>query len=307
MEEIKVSVVIITYNQEKYISRAIESVLCQKEWVYEIIVSDDCSKDNNWEIIYSYVRKYPDLIKAYRNEHNLGIYGNMNAAYDRVTGNVISSLSADDEFASNYFSLVHQVIKKENVMGEAFLCYFDRYRKFTDNRPSYVFRNNMVTKYNPISLFIRGLICEYSFMSVKILERCRPSTTDGICADFLWGLSYISMSDKVIYYPAVSHIYNAGIGVSVLNRKKNLMSSIAIFDKIINENIYNVVDDKKNLYYLMFRREHEKSYIDHSIKSFFKASKMFFKSLTLKYGLKYMRCGEYFKYVYRFFFNYVKQ
>ena len=44
--KIKLSVIIISYNQEKYISEAIESVINQKtNFKYEILVSDDCSKD----------------------------------------------------------------------------------------------------------------------------------------------------------------------------------------------------------------------------------------------------------------------
>lgn len=309
MEEIKVSVVIITYNQEKYISRAIESVLCQKEWVYEIIISDDCSKDNNWEIINSYVRKYPDLIKAYRNEHNLGIYGNMNAAYSRVTGNVITSLSADDEYAPDYLSLAHKVIKKENVIGTAFLCYFDRYRKFADNRPNYVLHNNLVCKYNPVILLIRELICEASLMSIKIFERVQPSVMDGIYADFLWEISRVSSADKIIYYPSISHIYNAGVGVSITTPKLKLRNDfISLIDKMIANNICNINNiGEKNINYLLFRREVMVSYSELTFKSFCKASKMFFASLTLNNGLKYMRWDKYVWYIVNFIKSYFKK
>lgn len=67
----------MTYKQADVIGRNIESILQQREYgLHEIIVCDDCSPDNNWDVIQSYVKKYPNIIRAYRNITNLGIYGN---------------------------------------------------------------------------------------------------------------------------------------------------------------------------------------------------------------------------------------
>ena len=54
-EEIKVDVLMVTYNQEKYISQAIESVLMQKcSFKYRIIIGEDCSFDNTLNICKYY-------------------------------------------------------------------------------------------------------------------------------------------------------------------------------------------------------------------------------------------------------------
>ena len=75
-----INVLILCYKQERIIGRAIESALCQKEWgLKNIIIQDDCSPDGTWEVLQEYARKYPDIVKPYRNEHNLGIYGNWQA------------------------------------------------------------------------------------------------------------------------------------------------------------------------------------------------------------------------------------
>ena len=59
-----VSVLILTYNQEDTIARAIESVLAQQADVsYEIIIGDDASTDNTRRVCQEYVSRYPEIIR----------------------------------------------------------------------------------------------------------------------------------------------------------------------------------------------------------------------------------------------------
>jgi len=60
----KISVDMGCYNFEKYIAEAIESVLSQTLQPYEIIISDDCSEDNSWEIIQSYQKKIQSFFRS---------------------------------------------------------------------------------------------------------------------------------------------------------------------------------------------------------------------------------------------------
>lgn len=93
----KLSICIITYNQDKYIERAIESALMQQcNFTREIIISDDCSTDGTREIIASYAAKYPDLIKAHFAENNLGMLRNWEKALKLCTGKYIALLEGDD-------------------------------------------------------------------------------------------------------------------------------------------------------------------------------------------------------------------
>ena len=69
MVQAKISVLIVTYKQADIIGRNLDSILEQKDdGLFEIVICDDCSPDNNWEIISEYVKKYPSIIRAYRNE-----------------------------------------------------------------------------------------------------------------------------------------------------------------------------------------------------------------------------------------------
>ena len=61
--ELKLSVLVVTYNHERYIKEAINSILMQKtSHQYEIVVADDCSTDGTREILLAYKEKHPDFI-----------------------------------------------------------------------------------------------------------------------------------------------------------------------------------------------------------------------------------------------------
>jgi glycosyltransferase involved in cell wall biosynthesis len=75
----KVSVLIITYNQKKFIREAIDSVLAQKTtFPIEILVGDDFSTDGTREIIQEYERQYPGLVIGVLHPHNMGKNGGIN-------------------------------------------------------------------------------------------------------------------------------------------------------------------------------------------------------------------------------------
>ncbi|WP_020604023.1 glycosyltransferase family 2 protein [Spirosoma spitsbergense] len=75
----KVSVLIITYNQKKFIRQAIDSVLAQKTtFPIEILVGDDFSTDGTREIIQEYERQYPGLVIGVLHPHNMGKNGGIN-------------------------------------------------------------------------------------------------------------------------------------------------------------------------------------------------------------------------------------
>ena len=66
---IKISIIIPVYNAEKYLKKCIDSVINQNVESKEIILVNDGSIDNSQEIIDEYVAKYPDMIKAIKQEN----------------------------------------------------------------------------------------------------------------------------------------------------------------------------------------------------------------------------------------------
>jgi glycosyltransferase involved in cell wall biosynthesis len=95
-----VSIVMSSYNHEKYISEAIESVLNQTFGDFELIVVDDCSGDNSKEIIADYQAKDERILAIFHKE-NCGIPKTLNEGMSRSSGRFISFINSDDAWVSS--------------------------------------------------------------------------------------------------------------------------------------------------------------------------------------------------------------
>ena len=93
----KVSVVSISYNQEEFISQALDSFVMQKtDFVFEVIIADDHSTDKTPDIIADYAKRFPNIIKPVLRKENLGIQRNIMDAMQRATGEYLALCEGDD-------------------------------------------------------------------------------------------------------------------------------------------------------------------------------------------------------------------
>jgi glycosyltransferase involved in cell wall biosynthesis len=90
-----VSVLMTTYNREKYLAQAVESVLASTYVNFELIIVDDRSKDRSPEIAADFASKDP-RVKLVVNEQNLGDYPNRNRAASLARGKYLKYVDADD-------------------------------------------------------------------------------------------------------------------------------------------------------------------------------------------------------------------
>ena len=104
-----VSVLILTYNHRPYIAEAIESILKQKvNFIFEILIGDDCSFDGTNSIVSYYASKYPELIKAMDYKQNVGALKNEQHLIHTAKGKYIAFCEGDD-FWTDEFKLQKQV------------------------------------------------------------------------------------------------------------------------------------------------------------------------------------------------------
>lgn len=96
-QQTAVSIVCTNYNKGDWIGEAIESFLMQKtDFKYEIILIDDKSTDHSVDIIRKYAKKYPQQIRAFYNDKNLGITKTWIKVCKEVKGKYIARCDGDD-------------------------------------------------------------------------------------------------------------------------------------------------------------------------------------------------------------------
>lgn len=92
----KVSICVVTYNQEKYIAECLQSIVDQEtDFEFEVIVSDDCSSDGTCDIIREFSAKYSCIVPILRKK-NIGAFENFVDTHNMAIGEYVCHLDGDD-------------------------------------------------------------------------------------------------------------------------------------------------------------------------------------------------------------------
>ena len=116
-----VSVCMTTYNHERYIAQAIESVLQQQtDFAVEVVVGEDCSTDNTLAICREYEAKYPDRVRVIASEINIGMHANYRRTIEACRGEYVAMCDGDDWFSDpDKLQLQVDILRAEG----AAMCY----------------------------------------------------------------------------------------------------------------------------------------------------------------------------------------
>ncbi len=109
-----VSVIIPTYNSEKYIEDTLKSVINQTYINWEVILVDDCSKDSTVKIVKKFSENN-NRFKLYINEFNQGAAYTRNLALRNSNGQYIAFLDADDVWYERKLEKQIQFMREKNV------------------------------------------------------------------------------------------------------------------------------------------------------------------------------------------------
>lgn len=287
----KISVLVITYNQEDVISRAIDSLLCQRDYIFEICVSDDCSKDKTWELLQKYSNDNPGLFKLNRNEPNSGIFENIEKVWEMSSGDILYLMAGDDKCGEGWFKTVVEFIKGKKLEYKTELfCIYGDYRAIYPNGDSFVQDNKMIISgIDPIKLGIRGLICNRSVCYTKNIQVKFKKVSQGksYIAEGAQDRQLQMWSNSNFYIPVVGNNYYTGIGVSAhLNDERKKMR-LARWDYLVSFlRSEGFVIDKRDLNYINYCKSKESAKI-------FSAFLFFIKSIDLNLGLKGVQIKRY--------------
>lgn len=118
-----ISIVVPVYNAAAFIRQTMEMVQAQTYTDWELILVDDCSKDNSCEVIEAYLKDKPDeRIRLIKKEKNEGAALSRNRGIQEAKGRYIAFLDADDVWLS--YKLQTQIdFMKKNEAGFVFSAY----------------------------------------------------------------------------------------------------------------------------------------------------------------------------------------
>ena len=280
----RISVLMITYNQEQVIGRAMESLLSQKDYLYEICINDDCSTDGTYNVLLEYQSRYPDLVKPVRNPENLGIFRNIEAKWERPTGDIIYNLAGDDEAGEDYFRQVLEFIKEKQIdyKNELFCIYGD-YKEIEPDGTSIVYSNKLVSDHDALKLKVRKLLSNRSAcFSKKVLDKFeKVSEGRSFNAELVQEVQLALFTEKNYYFPTVGNVYYAGIGVSTRMNKKerhdNIVEGYRRFVDFVTAHGYTF--DKKDLAFIEFMKAYR-------LRNKKRALKYYLASIDLSLGPK---------------------
>lgn len=117
-EDIIVSVVLISYNAEKYIKNTLESVKIQTYKTLNLVISDDCSTDLTKEICENWIKNNSERFLSViftQMSHNKGVVFNLNNGIKKATGNWIKILAGDDLLPPESIEKYINYIKKQGI------------------------------------------------------------------------------------------------------------------------------------------------------------------------------------------------
>ena len=154
--EIKVSIHCFVFNQEKYISRCLDSFLNQLiDFNVEILVHDDCSSDHSKEIIESYCKKYPTLIKPIYEEKNVysrtGNFLEIAEILNKQSKGAYIAICEGDDYWTDPLKLFLQV----SILSNYNDCHFCVHRvKVVSDNSNYVLKDNQIPSFKMKTRFL---------------------------------------------------------------------------------------------------------------------------------------------------------
>lgn len=229
-----ISVLVTTYNMQKYIARAIESILSQEIKVpMEIIVADDCSTDDTLNIIEEYQKKYPEKINILYAKTNKGLITNFYIGLQNCKGDFIATLDADDYWIDSY-KLQKQYDLLQSHEDAAFIYtnfYFENNK--TKHRSIALKQNHQPDNDN---LYIDMLMNLWPQISTPLIRKSFLNFEElnefvklnFHCQDLPLFLN-LSLKAKAIYLPHITTVYSVIQGS--MSRNIDIKKRINIFHK----------------------------------------------------------------------------
>ncbi|MFX0540465.1 glycosyltransferase family 2 protein [Roseovarius sp. S4756] len=211
------SFIMLTFNQQDSVAKAVQSVLDQQCEPIEIIISDDCSTDRSFEIIQDVVERYegPHHVIARRNDVNLGVNAHIECAIGLSTADLMIWTAGDDINTENRAARILETVRER----PAKLLFSDARTKSADGgdgrdayRRALFYRDySMVDAALSFELYLGATVAWHKDLYLKY----GGFPTDTAYEDLILGFRAV-LEDSIDYIAEPLVIYQEGVGVSNL-------------------------------------------------------------------------------------------
>jgi len=227
------SIVMICYNQEKYIRTALDSVLCEHIKPDEIIIGDDASMDGTRRIIEEYRAKYPEIVKVILNERNMGIFANLNNTAPNATGDMVHFLSGDDWFSPGLLDNMNRKIQELCLDPSKlpFVLLPHCVYHYPDGSEVLITNDSKrLRKFSPVGSLLRGVSHSRMVGFSRALFNMWPlfpedSEVIGPWADLLQHVMFAQYIDQQIIMDCQGPVYRTGVGIAARTGRQELARS----------------------------------------------------------------------------------
>lgn len=250
-KEITHSVIIICYNQERYIEKCISSLFSGNVIPNEIIIADDRSTDKTREIICGFKDVYPQIIELVLNNENLGIYKNLDQLRGKASGDIIHLLAGDNWYESGIFERINAEINKKNLDPrlESFIIIPNVY--FYGNR-LIVKRNKKINNFFKSTLRMDVYNWVVGLSNKLYMQYPEHKMNLGIWADYEQSLNVATKVSNIYQIDEAYPVQRLGSGITSNTNPVQIYNSAIDNIKYIRKNYKNLMDksDKDFLDYL---------------------------------------------------------
>ncbi|NUU99640.1 hypothetical protein XO12_05855 [Marinitoga sp. 1154] len=248
-KNVLVSIITVSYNSEKTISKTIESVLNQTYKKIEYIIIDGSSTDSTVDIIRSYENKFGEKKIKYKwiSEKDKGIYDAMNKGIKLAKGLIIGIINSDDYYFPNTIERVVEAFentKADIVHGDVQVIY-DSVEEIFIRKSSEKFLYRKMSINHPATFVKKEVYERYGFFDEHF----------EIAGDYELILRFKVNNLKFFYLNETLTVFKAG-GASYRNLNKNMKEVY-----LIQKKYFNTISATKNL---VIKK------LDYSIKNVFK-------------------------------------
>lgn len=176
----KISIVMATYNGEKYLEEQLNSIVQQTIHPYEVVISDDNSTDTTLEVVEKFKSKLN--IRLYQNKHNLGFLKNFEKAIHYAEGDFIALCDQDDIWCNNKLDvLINNIDDKSLVYSDSLLI--DSLGNSLNRTLSEKLRNKFHSSQSALEFLYDNSISAHSMMFRKELIKYLGSFPENIYFD----------------------------------------------------------------------------------------------------------------------------